>query len=162
MRSGLRLGCSGCDAMKNGHELKTLIDRLTSMRVLTSEKADRLHRKALDEAMPQMLRGKTYGEAMGGLTILNQDEQAFRAELKSVDSDLGRQIEIVDEALDGWFKNGVTPAPYYAWRIAVILSKDKRKDEEATFLAAWCKHFGTLRGSRYEALAKRAKKLGVF
>ena len=147
--------------MESEDHLRALVERLGSTDVLTQQEAKNLHKRALESAMPQMLRGQTYGEAMGGLAILNQNEQAFRSELKGVDNNLARQIEIVHEALDGWFTKGVSPAPYYAWRIAIILSKSKRKNEEGLFLAAWCRHFGAWKGGRYEALAERAKKMGV-
>ena len=53
------------------------------------------------------------------------------------------------------------PAPYYPWRIAVILSKRKMKDRERDFLTGWCRHFALGIGRRYGALVKRAEKLGV-
>ncbi|GGO89939.1 hypothetical protein [Stakelama pacifica] len=143
-------------------ELAALIARLCETPLLDRGTAHKLHRAAFEEAFPKMLQGQTFGQAMGGLSILNQPEDAFRAELKSIDNDLGRQIGIVNDALDQWFTKGEAPPPYYAWRIAVILSKAKRKDEEGRFLAAWCKHFGATRGNRYEALADRARKLGVY
>lgn len=147
--------------MEHETELAALIARLSVSGRLEGAKAKELYRTAFAEAFPKMMEGQTAGEALGGLAILNQSEDAFRAELKSIDNDLGRQISIVSESLDNWFKRGETPAPYYPWRIAVILGKAKRKEEEKAFLAAWCKHFGHLRGARYEALAERARKLGV-
>ncbi len=143
-------------------ELGELILHLNKTPVLPIEQANELHRTAFNLALPIMLEGQTYGQAMGGLAILNQPEADFRAELKSIDNDLGRQIGIVNQSLVNWFHKGEIPAPYYAWRIAVILGKAKRKSEEAAFLGAWCKHFGAVRGSRYEALAKRARKLSVY
>ena len=120
-----------------------------------------MNRRAFAQAFKTWKPGQTYGEAMGGLAILNQDEESFRSELKSVDHDLSRQISIVNEALDSWFGKGETPPPYYAWRIAVILGKAKRKSEEARFLNAWCRHFGDWKGGRYEALANRAHKFNA-
>lgn len=143
-------------------ELTDLITRLNRADILNSTEADKLYRSAFNDAFPKMLEGQSYGEAMSGLSILNQSEEDFRSELKAIDNDLGRQIAIVQEALNGWFTKGETPPPYYAWRIAVILSKAKRKYEEASFLSSWCKHFGHTRGTRYEALAARARKIGAF
>lgn len=143
-------------------ELTHLISRLDRADTLSSTEADKLYRSAFEDAFPKLLEGQTYGEAMGGLSILNQTEGEFRSELKAIDNDLGRQIAIVEEALNTWFSKGEIPPPYYAWRIAVILSKAKRKDEESNFLSSWCKHFGHVRGTRYEALASRARKLGAF
>jgi hypothetical protein len=145
--------------MDSTHELAALIERLNSTAPLSPAEAERLHKSALEKAFPKMALGQTYGQAMQGLPILNQDEAAFRAELKSIDGNLQRQIQIVNEALDGWFGKGVSPAPYYAWRIAVILGKVKRKEEEREFLSAWCLHFGNWKGARYEAIALRNKKL---
>jgi hypothetical protein len=100
--------------------------------------------------------------ANGELSILNQPEAEFRAELALIENDIDRQSEIIIEALNFWFTRGDAPPPYYAWRIAIILSKAKRKDDEATFLKLWCKHFGSVRGRRYEMLSERARKLGVY
>lgn len=144
-------------------ELAQLTHRLAVTPLLARQRDNELHRAHFERAFPKMLEGQTYGQATGGLSVLNQpSEEAFRAELKATDNDLGRQISIVNEALDGWFDQGEIPAPYYAWRVAVILGKAKRKAEEAAFLAAWCKHFGTTKGNRYEMIAARAVKLGAY
>lgn len=96
------------------------------------------------------------------LSILNQSEDAFRAALKAIDTDLDRQIEIVNEGLDTWFEIGLIVPPYYAWRIVIILAKEKRSEYEKAFLAAWCRHFGQMKGARFEALADRARKRGLI
>lgn len=145
--------------MEAENELAALIDRLKTTPDLSKAKASELFRANFEKAVPAMLGGQTYGQASGGLAILNQSEDAFRSELRSIDNDLLRQIEIVHEALDGWFEKGEIPAPYYAWRVAVILGKARRKDEEAAFLKAWCKHFGRLKGGRFEKLAERYEKI---
>jgi hypothetical protein len=142
-------------------QLELLIGRLNDADVLSNPEASSLYRAATDGLIPKMLAGQTYGEAMQGLSILNQPEAEFRSELKSIDNDLNRQIEIVNESLDLWFGKGEIPPPYYPWRIAVILSKAKRKAEEQRFLTAWCRHFGDIRGGRYQALADRLRKLTV-
>ncbi|MDM7954762.1 hypothetical protein [Blastomonas sp.] len=143
-------------------ELSEITHRLDTTAILPRHQASDLFRASFAAAFPTMLQGKTYGQASGGLTILNQSEEAFRAELRSIDNDLGRQIAIVNESLDNWFIKGDQPAPYYPWRIAVILGKAKRREEEAAFLAAWCRHFGKIVGGRYEKLADRARKLGAL
>ena len=148
------------NSMTDNEKLYALIARLNDTPVLSKREAERLSEKAREGLLEKLLAGQTYGEAMGGLSILNQPEAEFRAELKSVDNDVGRQVEIVNEGLDLWFDKGEIPPPYYAWRIAVILSKSKRKDEERAFLKAWCKHFGKVRGGRYASLAERKRKLG--
>jgi hypothetical protein len=142
-------------------QLSELCERLETTPILNQEEARAMNRRAFAKAFKTWRPGQTYGEAMGGLAILNQDEEAFISELKSIDNDLSRQISIVNETLHSWFGKGETPPPYYAWRIAVILGKAKRKSEEARFLNAWCRHFGDWKGNRYEALAKRARKLNV-
>lgn len=148
--------------MAKAEKLEALIQRLEESDRLSIREANRLERQAFDKALGGMLdNGESYGTAMGGLKILNQPEQEFRAELKSIDNNLSAQIDIVNEALDNWFAKGVTPPPYYAWRIAIILSKAKRLDDEKQFLAAWCRHFGDWKGRRYEDLAKRAEKKGA-
>lgn len=139
--------------------LEEVIARLEETPPLSMEQARTLHKAAVAKAYPSMLEGKTYGEAMGAPAILNQPEEAFRAELKAIDNDLPRQLAIVSHSLEQWFQDGELPAPYYPWRVAVILSKQGRKAEEAAFLQAWCKHFGNVKGARYEALAKRAGKV---
>lgn len=59
-------------------------------------------------------------------------------------------------------KTGEVPAPYYAWRIAIILSKEKQKDKEAEFLQAWCRHFKFCAGTRYQQITARAVKKGII
>ena len=142
--------------------LEALIQRLEESDRLSIREANRLERQAFDNALSGMLDdGESYGAAMGGLKILNQPEHDFQAELKSINNNLFAQIDILNEALDNWFAKGVAPPPYYAWRIAIILSKAKRLDDEKRFLAAWCRHFGDWKGRRYEDLAKRAEKKGA-
>ena len=142
--------------------LKQLIERLNSSRIQTIAEANELERARRDKVWEKMMAGKTYGEASGGLAILNQPEEQFRAHLKSIDNDLDGMVKIVEESLDNWFGKGDVPPPYYPYRIAVILNKAKRKEEEAAFLEAWCRHFGDFVGRRYEMIAARAKKLGAI
>jgi hypothetical protein len=83
--------------------------------------------------------------------------------IKQYDNDLAKQVEIVGEGLDGWERSGMTPAPYYSYRIAVILSKQKEVEREKAFLAAWCRHFSEVgAGQRYSALVERARKKGAI
>jgi hypothetical protein len=144
------------------NDLQALIDRLNASFRLSDARASKLHRANMAQAYDRMMAGEDFRGATGDLSILSQEEDAFRAELHSIDDDLPAQIAIVNEALDGWFGRGMLPAPYYAWRIAVILAKQKRLDEERDFLAAWCRHFGHRVGARFEALADRARKRGVL
>jgi hypothetical protein len=105
--------------------------------------------------------GETFGQASGAPSFLNLPEGDFRNHIRSIDNDLSAQTDIVDTACRSYFDTGEVPAPYYPWRIAVILSKRKMKEREREFLAAWCRHFPSGSGERYVALAERARKLGV-
>lgn len=107
--------------------------------------------------------GITWGEAMGVHPILNQSEEAFRAELQSIVQNLDAQIDIFSHGLDEYFRTGDHPPPYYPLRIAIILRKQGQSDRESRFLSAYFKHFALKRGSRTdEKLVERATKLGVF
>ncbi len=129
---------------------------------LSKREAERLRKSSFSQAFGAMLdEGKTFGEASGGPAFLNQPEADVRSHLHSIDNDLTAQVEIVDTSCRSYFKTGETPAPYYPWRIAVILSKMREKDRERDFLSAWCRHFpDDGGGGRYADLVKRAKKLG--
>jgi len=63
--------------------------------------------------------------------------------------------------LDSWFQHGEYHPPYYPWRIAVILSKQKLKAKEKEFLVAYCRHFRGRIGNTDEKIDVRAKKLGA-
>lgn len=107
--------------------------------------------------------GITWGEAMGAHPILIQSEEAFRKELQSIKQDLNAQIDIFAHGLNEYFKTGDHPPPYYPMRIAIILRKQKQNERERLFLAAYCKHFATKRGSRTdEKIMARATGLGAY
>ena len=97
--------------MDSETQLNELCERLETTPILDQEEARAMNRRAFAKAFKTWKLGQTYGEAMGGLAILNQDEESFRSELKSIDHDLSRQISIVNEALDSWFGKGETPPP---------------------------------------------------
>ncbi len=62
-----------------------------------------------------------------------------------------------------WLVIRIDPAPYYSYRIAVILSKQKEVEREKAFLAAWCKHFSEVGiGQRYADLVESARKKGAI
>ena len=153
-------------------ELDGLIRRLNETAPLSRERSSDIYRAHTEQMIQKAIAmadeintAKELGDFMKAerpdLSILNQPEAEFRAELRSIDNDLSRQIEIVHEGLDHWFATGLIVPPYYAWRIAIILSKAKREDEERAFLAAWCRHFGRVVGGRFAKLAERARKRGV-
>lgn len=154
-------------------DLAALIRRLHDTKPLSKSEASALSRSERDRMLAKAMKmGDRLNEPgaliefiraeRSDLSILNQPEDAFRAELKSIDNDLDRQIELVNEGLDGWFKAGAIAPPYYAWRIAIILGREKRLEEEKAFLAGWCRHFGNTVGARFEALEARARKKGAI
>lgn len=104
--------------------------------------------------------GETYGEATQsrGMAGAARSEDEFREKLRSIDNDLGEQIRIVQEGVEDYFTTGMMPAPYYAWRVAVILRKAKEFELEAEFLEAFSTHFRAGLGRRYQRIAERAPK----
>lgn len=130
--------------------------------ILAPQQLEKRRKAQSRKTVSRMLEtGETYGQASGAPNFLNQPEGDFRAHLQSIDNDLSAQLDIVDTACRSYFETGEVPAPYYPWRIAVILSKRKMKDRERDFLAGWCRHFALGIGGRYGELVKRAEKLGI-
>lgn len=106
--------------------------------------------------------GLSFGEASGAPDFLNQDEASFKAFMKSVDQDLAWQCQTVTDGFTRYCETGDIPAPYYPMRVAVLLRKAKDPDREKQFLAAWCRHFPTGNGARYDQITTRAQKLGAI
>jgi hypothetical protein len=102
---------------------------------------------------------ETWNQASSGPAFLSLDEGEFRNHLKAIDNDLGEQTAIVAGAFARYLKMGEVPAPYYPWRIAIILRREKKLDLEKRFLAAWCQHFPGGYGARYGQLVDRFRKL---
>lgn len=148
--------------MTNISALDALIKRLNETPLLTKTEEDRKYKAFFGGVFNHMVANNTtYGEAAGGLEHLNQTETDFRATIKDTNNDLLWQISVFNKSLDSWFQHGESHAPYYPWRIAVILSKQKMKTKEAEFLAAYCRHFRGRLGSRDAKIDARATKLGV-
>ncbi len=154
--------------MINTTALDSLIKHMMASPVYSQKQLEALWEKdkaRIKVAVERMLEtGETYGVASGGPDFINQPENQFSQYLKNTANDLDVQVKIVDEAFAHYVVTGEAPAPYYPMRIAIILSKAKRKDKEREFLAAWCRHFsaiGQRAGARYGALVSRAEKLGV-
>ena len=147
----------------NTDKLDALIARLDAVDPLDTKKAKTLYRAHLEKATSTMLHtGQSYGVASGGLSILNQPEEKFKSDIKRKNDDLDAQVDIFNEALDLWFLHGEPHPPYYPWRIAIILSKAKRKDKEETFLRAYSRHFkNRLGGARDAKIEARAAKFGI-
>ena len=53
--------------------------------------------------------------------------------MKVIDNNLGEQIAIVAEAFSTYLATGEVPAPYYPWRIAVILRRAKMPEAKRGF-----------------------------
>ena len=145
--------------------LDALLDQLVAAPVYSEQQLkdlwekDKVRRRAAIERMFD--EGVSYGVATGTPAFLNQPEDQFFAYLKKIDNELDEQVKIVGEAFTDYLKTGEHPAPYYAWRIAIILRKAKMKEKEKEFLTAWCRHFAKTKGNRYEAIAARAAKMGI-
>lgn len=142
--------------------LDTLTAFLKEAPKFSCQQLDNLRKAQGRKTVSRMLAtGEKYGQASDAPSFLSLPEDEFRAHLQSIDNELSAQLVIVDKACRSYFDTGEVPAPYYPWRIAVILNKRRMKDREREFLAGWCRHFGISGGRRYEELVKRAKKLGV-
>lgn len=143
-------------------KLDELIERMNAMPALTAKQAaarQKTNRIDFIEDDEATIRRK--------LAELEADRSPSVLEdpggIKQYDNDLAKQVEIVSEGLDGWERSGMTPAPYYSYRIAVILSKQKEAEREKAFLAAWCRHFSEVGiGQRYADLVERARKKGAI
>ena len=112
-------------------------------------------------AIEKMLAtGATYGEAnvAPGTVSVTRDEGEFREKLRAIDNELADQVRVVAEGIEAFFSHGEWPAPYYAWRVGIILRKAKQVRLEADFLEAWALHFRGGPGARYQAIASRAVK----
>jgi len=144
--------------------LDAVIRRLRSTPLLDPQDADRRRRAFYRSAASRMLaRGVSSGVATGAPDHLVQGEAYFRAEMARMDNLLGEQVRTFQHGLDQWFEHGETFAPYYPFRIAVILRKARRGDLERAFLEAYVEHFAEVRpaGSRYAQILDRAAKLGL-
>jgi HIRAN domain len=142
--------------------LKALAAFLMNAPILNEQQRERLSKARSGETVTRMLEtDESYGQASDGPDFLSLPESDFHAYLQSIDNDLSAQLDIVDVACRSYFKNGEIPAPYYPWRIAVILRKRKMKEQERDFLEAWCRHFASGNGVTYGELVKRAERLGV-
>lgn len=144
--------------------LDDLLRRLQTTPLLGPEEAEQRRRAFYSRVSSRMFNdGVSSGVASGAPEHLTQGEARFRAEMARMDNLLGEQIRIFQHGLDQWFEHGETFAPYYPFRIAVILRKAKRGDLEREFLAAYVEHFAELRtgGSRYAQILDRAEKMGI-
>ena len=141
-------------------ELNFLIEKLENTPKQPVEIANLKYQKFCQGIMERMLSsGNSYGEISDSMDHLMRPD--FKEYMKSIDNNLARQVDITNKCVDTWFEKGEKIAPYYPWRITVILRKEKLFDLERRFLAAYCRHFYGLVGGRYEMIAARAVKIGV-
>jgi hypothetical protein len=141
--------------------LEDLIRLLRSRPPLSKSERSQLYEPYFRKAYATMVeRGVSYGGATGapGTAVMTTNEAAFRSHLQAIDNQLAEQVRIVKEGVDHCFKNGEMPAPYYAWRIVVILRKAKQFELELGFLKAYTTLFHDGVGSRFGALRDRLVK----
>lgn len=153
MRSPLDAACIAAVA--------AIISFLDSRALLSKQEEKRLWSEHAKRTADRIIDcGESYGEATGyiGMLPVSGDLGAFQSELRSIDNDLARQVEIVSDGVAQYFVSGAFPPPHYAWRVAVILRGAKQYELEAGFLEAFARHFCRSPVGRYKELAKRAAK----
>lgn len=113
--------------------------------------------KPLSRQAIEVMRRST---SMAAITQIDRKVQALR-ETPDSERNFATQVSIVDTYCRTYFTTGSTPAPGHAWRVAVMLAKEKQGEVERQFLAAWCRHFAHGNGARYGQLVERARKRGI-
>jgi hypothetical protein len=144
--------------------VEILIERLNSTPLVTPEEAAGRYRKFANSGATRMnSTGVSHGVASEAPDHLTQGEEHFRSEMARMNDLVLEQVRIFQHGLDQWFDHGQTFAPYYPYRIAVLLRKAGRRDLEESFLRAYVRHFGTWTtgGSRYAQILERASKMGI-
>lgn len=143
--------------------LLPLIEQMNAAKPLTQVQVDALHdARKIDftsdlEDAEKKIQERKEEHPLAHLQFSDKEREAF---MRAADNDLSQQVTIVQKSFDYWLKTGEIPAPYYAFRIAVILRKAKHKDLEKQFLEAWVRHFPDGNGKRYADLVERARKMG--
>lgn len=140
-------------------QVERLIEILEFTPVMTeAERASKqtLHYSATTERMSRT--GEPWGDASDAIAFPN-GEGVLPRDDAHIESDLGKQIQIVSRSVEKWFSTGDIPAPHYPWRVAVLLSRSKLVDHERRFLTAFCRHFGKARGKKFEQIAQREQQL---
>ena len=139
--------------------LELLIAFLNETRPISQGEVEILRNDYIGQVVSQMLQDEdSFGQASLAPSFLSLPENECKLHMRSIDNDLDAQIKIVETACRTFFVTGITPAPYYALRISIILSKSKLANQESAFLANWCRHFGQVPGGTFEALVNRARK----
>lgn len=143
--------------------VENLIERMkTAMVPSASELKSRARRHREVVAKRMIDTGESYGQASGGaLAFLNADNAI--EQIKSIDNDLQSQVRIVVDSFEEYLERDEIPAPYYPWRVCIILRKMRQHEIERAFLSAWCIHFAKYRGgARYQKLVDRALACGAW
>ncbi|WP_454832574.1 hypothetical protein [Pseudoxanthomonas wuyuanensis] len=85
-------------------------------------------------------------------TLWNQSLSTEKA------NDLVLHLKLLIAFFNKYLASGEVPPPASAWRVTVILRKEKEIEIDRRFLQGWCKHFGSSRGVVYEKIAKRLQQ----
>ena len=130
----------------------------------TSERErSRKSQKHYDDIFRKMTdQGMDYQEASVQPELYSQDSESFFSNLRSKDQNLEWQCDTVAASFRRYLEIGEVPAPYFPWRVAILLRKAKQHDREKRFLAAWCRHFPFGNGVKYGKIVERARKLGAI
>lgn len=146
-------------------QLEDLIARMDEKEPLSGKELERIRKAHMPDYIADPEGARRLVEEIASeekpLAHLHLPDGEREAFMRKADNDLREQVSIVGKSFDYWLKAGEIPAPYYPYRIAVILRKAGRKDLEKRFLQAWLKHFPEGNGSRYGKLAERGEKLGI-
>ena len=140
--------------------VEDLIEFIESRPALSKAERDRLSRRQAERMAPGMLAGQSSGQASGfrGVAFDTNDQETAREQIKEVDNDLQAQIRIVRDGVEHYYEAGWYPAPYYPWRIAVMLRKAKEHDLERRLLEVWNARWSDGLGRRYQQLQDREEK----
>ena len=115
------------------------VQEIASVR-LARERATKIDYLSMDEAkiqrqIAEIQRQASRPHALSFLQRPDADEH-----IKSIQNDLGAQVQIVSALLTEHRQFGELPAPHYSKRIGVILRKEKRKDLSDRFQTAYNRH----------------------
>ena len=104
--------------------------------------------------------GQQYGPASSSpiADLLTGDYSEVRQRLRSIANDLAAQVHIVTKNVVHFFATGEHPPPHYAWRIAIILRKQRRYATELAFLECYARHFCAGPGTTEAAIRARIPK----
>lgn len=142
--------------------IQKIIDKLNARTKLTEKERDKRYGAYISMAFDKILStGASYGKVTGAPgTIIKyaSDGDSFEQKIKDTKDNLAIQFDIVSEGIEHYFKIGEYPAPFYAWRIAIILRKANLMKLEYDFLDAYNQKFNDGIGKRYQQLVERQAK----